>query len=114
MILSKEVGEVLMKTKHKNKLSPTQLIALGFLITIVVGSVLLMLPIARTRSYRYVDSLFTATSATCVTGHSTIDVATDLTLFGQIVLLIMIQIGGLGFILVFAFFLLFFGKCPRR
>ena len=99
-----------MKTKHKNKLSPTQLIALGFLITIVVGSLLLTLPIARTRSYRYLDSLFTATSATCVTGHSTIDPATDLTLFGQIVLLIMIQIGGLGFILVFAFFLLFFGK----
>ena len=99
-----------MKTKRKNKLSPTQIIALGFLITILVGSMLLMLPISRTRNYSYLDSIFTATSATCVTGHSTIDAAKDLTIFGQVILMLLIQIGGLGFILVFALFLLIFGK----
>ena len=96
--------------KHKNKLSPTQIIALGFLITILTGSFLLKLPISSTRDISYLDSLFTATSATCVTGHSTIDAASDLTFFGQLVLMTLIQIGGLGFIIVFALVLLFFGR----
>ncbi len=96
--------------KYKNRFSPTQVIALGFLITILIGSLLFMLPISRTRNYSYLDALFTATSATCVTGHSTIDAFQDLTIFGQIVLMLLIQIGGLGFILVFALFLLMFGK----
>ncbi len=62
-----------------------------------------MLPISRTRDFSYLDALFTATSATCVTGHSTIDAFQDLTVFGQVVLMLLIQIGGLRF---------YFGLCP--
>ena len=99
-----------MNTKTKGKLSPTQIIALGFVITIFIGSILLMLPISRTGELSYIDSLFTATSATCVTGHSTVDVATTFTLFGQIILMLLIQIGGLGFMLVVALILMWLGK----
>lgn len=99
-----------MKTKRKSRLSPTQIIALGFLITIFVGSILLKLPIAQTGELSYLESLFTATSATCVTGHSIVDVETTFTLFGQIILLLLIQIGGLGFMLVIALILMWIGK----
>lgn len=84
-----------MKIKIINKLSTTQIIALGFLITIFVGSFLLMLPISHKNNLSYIDALFTATSATCVTGHSTIDIESTLTLFGQVVVLLLVQIGGL-------------------
>lgn len=99
-----------MKTKFKNKLSPTQIIAVGFLITIFIGSILLKLPISNNGNFSYLESLFTATSATCVTGHSTVDVEATFTLFGQIVLLCLIQIGGLGFILVIALIFIWLGK----
>lgn len=99
-----------MKTKFKNKLSPTQIIAVGFLITIFIGSILLKLPISNNGNFSYLESLFTATSATCVTGHSTVDVEATFTLFGQIVLLCLIQIGGLGFILVIALIFMWLGK----
>ena len=99
-----------MKTKLKNKLSPTQIIAMGFLITIFIGSILLKLPIAHKGELSYLDSLFTATSATCVTGHSTVDVEATFTLFGQIIIMLLIQIGGLGFILVMALILMWLGK----
>ena len=56
------------------------------------------------------DALFTATSATCVTGHSTVDVEATFTLFGQIIIMLLIQIGGLGFILVMALILMWLGK----
>ena len=99
-----------MKTKLKNKLSPTQIIALGFLVTIFIGSILLKLPIAHNGELSYLDALFTATSATCVTGHSTVDVEATFTLFGQIIIMLLIQIGGLGFILVMALILMWLGK----
>ena len=87
-----------MKIKLKGKLSPTQIIALGFLLTIFIGSILLKLPISHKGDLSYIDSLFTATSAACVTGHSTVDVEATFTLFGQIVIMLLIQIGGLGFL----------------
>ena len=96
--------------KLKNKLSSTQIIALGFFVTIFIGSVLLMLPIAHNGELSYLDSLFTATSATCVTGHSTVDVESTFTLFGQIVIMFLIQIGGLGFMLIIALILMIAGK----
>lgn len=99
-----------MKINLKHKLSPTQIIAMGFLITIFIGSILLMLPISHNGELSYLDSLFTATSATCVTGHSTVDVESTFTLFGQIIILFLIQIGGLGFILVIALILMWIGK----
>ncbi len=83
--------------------SPEGLLALGFLAVIFVGTVLLGLPIASKsgQSIGLFDSLFTATSAVCVTGLVAVDTGTTFSLFGQIVLMCLIQVGGLGF-MVFA------------
>ena len=83
--------------------SPEGLLALGFLAVILVGTVLLELPIASKsgQSIGLFDSLFTATSAVCVTGLVAVDTGATFSLFGQIVLMCLIQVGGLGF-MVFA------------
>lgn len=84
--------------KGKFKISPAQITVLGFLLLILLGTLLLCLPFASTGdSVHFVDALFTATSATCVTGLSTVTTATQWTLFGKIVIIFMIQIGGIGF-----------------
>ena len=91
------------------RLSRTQTIALGFFIIICIGTLLLMLPIA-SRSGTITnlhDALFTATSATCVTGLVVVDTYQHWSLFGQIVILCLIQIGGLGFITIGMFFSIF-------
>lgn len=80
-------------------LGRTQVIALGFLLIILMGTLLLMLPIA-SRSGKvtsFFDCLFTATSATCVTGLVVVDTYRHWTVFGQVVILLLIQVGGLGF-----------------
>lgn len=79
-----------------------EIIALGFAIVILVGTFLLLLPVSSDRT-DFLDALFTATSATCVTGLVVYDTATHWTLFGQIVILLLIQIGGLGFITIGVF-----------
>jgi len=96
----------------KNKLSSTQIILLSFLITILIGSVLLSLPISSATGERlpYIDALFTATSATCVTGLVTVTTAHAWSIFGQAVILILIQIGGLGVITVMSVFMIIAGK----
>lgn len=77
-----------------------QLIAIGFFLLIMAGAFLLMLPISsRTGEFTpFVTALFTATSASCVTGLILVDTYTHWSVFGQIILLVLIQIGGLGFI----------------
>lgn len=79
-----------------------EIIALGFLMVIIIGTCLLMLPIAHHDqvSTPFLDALFTATSATCVTGLIVYDTANHWSLFGQCVILMLIQIGGLGFITI--------------
>ena len=91
-----------MKTRKKLAFSTTQIILLSFLITILIGSVLLALPVssASGEPVSYLDALFTATTSTCVTGLVTLPSATTWSLFGQIVILILIQIGGLGVITI--------------
>lgn len=79
-----------------------EIIALGFAIVILVGTFLLLLPVSSDHT-DFLDALFTATSATCVTGLVVYDTATHWTLFGQIVILLLIQIGGLGFITIGVF-----------
>ena len=81
------------------KLSPNRSIALGFLAIILAGALLLMLPAAnRTgQGLSFLDSLFTATSATCVTGLVVADTWTQFNLLGQAILLLLIQVGGLGY-----------------
>lgn len=88
--------------KKKLSLSTTQIILLGFLITILIGSVLLSLPVSAAdgQAVPYIDALFTATTATCVTGLVTVPTATTWSLFGQVVILVLIQVGGLGIITI--------------
>lgn len=84
------------------RLSPTHIILLSFLGVILIGSALLALPFstASGEPCSYLDALFTATTATCVTGLVTVPTATTWSVFGQIVILILIQIGGLGLITI--------------
>lgn len=86
----------------KISLSTTQIILLSFLAVILLGSILLALPISSGSGepIPYLDALFTATTATCVTGLVTLSVASTWSAFGQAVILILIQIGGLGIITV--------------
>ena len=79
-----------------------QIIILGFLSMIILGSILLMLPVSTKdgRGAAFSDALFTATSATCVTGLVLHDTATYWSMFGQSVILILIQIGGMGIVTV--------------
>lgn len=91
-----------MNRKKKFALSTTQIILLGFLITIILGSFLLALPISSQdgKPVPYLDALFTATTSTCVTGLVTLPTVSTWSLFGQIVILILIQIGGLGIVTI--------------
>lgn len=80
------------------KLTPVRVIALGFMATILLGSLLLMLPcsIRDGVSVRYIDMLYTSTSAVCVTGLVIVDTATTFTPFGQLIVAVLIHLGGLG------------------
>lgn len=100
---SKEIREMI------RRLSKVQTIALGFFLIIVVGTLLLMLPIASRggHSIGFFHALFTATSSTCVTGLVVVDTYTNWSLFGQVIILVLIQIGGLGFITIGMFFSIF-------
>lgn len=83
----------------KSKMSPTKIIALGYIVIILMGTVLLMMPFS-SRSGEFTspfDALFTATSATCVTGLIAFDTYTHWSIFGQLIILLMIQVGGVGF-----------------
>ena len=85
--------------KPKFKLSVWQYLALGYLVMIVLGCVLLLLPFSSRegQATTFIGALFTSTSATCVTGLITYDTFTHWSVFGQIVILLLIQMGGLGF-----------------
>ena len=91
-----------MIRKKKFTLSTTQIILLSFLVTILIGSAFLALPIssATGEAVPYLDALFTATTSTCVTGLVTLPTVSTWSVFGQIVILILIQVGGLGIITI--------------
>lgn len=88
--------------KHRKKMRPMKLLAIGFAMIIFIGTVLLMLPFASRNpgSVSFLEAWFTATSATCVTGLVVKDTYQHWTLFGQIIILALIQIGGLGFMTI--------------
>ncbi len=90
------------------KLSPSALFLLSFLVLILLGTLLLLLPRATTHSISWIDALFTATSAVCVTGLIVVDTATAFTIQGKVILLILIQLGGLGIMTLTTFLALFF------
>ena len=79
-------------------IKPINVLPLGFIGVILIGAILLMLPISNRdgRIFPFLSALFTATSATCVTGLVVADTATQFTMFGQLVIILLIQLGGLG------------------
>lgn len=102
-----------MVNSKRKQLSLPQYLTLGFVAIIAIGSILLTLPIAsRSGNFtHYFDALFTATSATCVTGLTTVQTATHWSLFGEIVIMILVELGGLGFM---TFTVLLFAMVRRR
>ncbi|EIT86479.1 potassium uptake protein, TrkH family [Fictibacillus macauensis ZFHKF-1] len=100
-----------MKTNKQPLLTPPKMLVIGFALMILLGMCLLTLPIATVDGYglSWLNALFTSTSATCVTGLIVVDTGDSFTLFGQIVILSLIQVGGLGF-MTFATFVAFLFK----
>ncbi len=93
------------------KVHPYVLIILTFVITILVGTFFLILPISSTsgKSFGFIDSLFSATSAVCVTGLSVMDISKEMTVFGKVIMTILMEIGGLSFLTIAVFFFTIFG-----
>lgn len=100
------------KRRIKNVIhDPSRILVLSFLGIIFIGAFLLSLPIsAENKNVSFIDALFTSTSAVCVTGLATIDVGREFNLFGEIVLLSLIQIGGLGIMTLSIIFMMMAGK----
>ena len=99
---------------QKKKLNPYLLVILSFIIIIFIGAILLMMPFSRTAKNfgSFIDCLFLATSATCVTGLNSFvnGIGDELTFAGQLVVVLLIQIGGLGFITLLTFIITLFSR----
>ncbi|MFC7392384.1 TrkH family potassium uptake protein [Scopulibacillus cellulosilyticus] len=92
------------------KLHPPQVLALGFITLFIAGGFLLWLPVSTTRHISFLDAFFTATSASTITGLNVVDIGSTYTLFGQIVIMCLIQIGGLGFMTFAVFTVMILGR----
>ena len=101
-----------MEGKRRNPLTATQILVLSMFIVILIGAILLKLPISNKdgKNIKFIDSLFTSTSAVCVTGLTTVVPAEQFSFFGQVVLMLLIQIGGLGLMSFIALILMLMGK----
>ncbi|AWL29103.1 potassium transporter TrkH [Acinetobacter defluvii] len=95
MRLSKK--ELINKKHNRINLSPPSLLALGFLSFIIIGTLLLKLPFAHHGDLSWINALFTATSAVTITGLSVVNIGESFTTFGKVVVMLLIQCGGLGF-----------------
>ena len=97
--------------KRKFRLPAAAMVAISFFAIILLGTALLCMPFAtRDNSVNFLSALFTATSASCVTGLSVADTFSHWSYFGQAVILLLIQIGGLGFITIISLFMLYVKK----
>ncbi len=98
--------------RRQKEMSPPRLIAISFLLVIVTGGLLLCLPFSHQPGVvvKPLDAFFTATSAVCVTGLTTLITATTWSVFGKIVILLLIQIGGLSIITIFTYFVVHLGR----
>lgn len=98
--------------KKRKKLTTFQIITMGFAVIIIFGSFLLMMPVSSSAGEKtpFIDALFTSTSAVCVTGLVIYDTAEYWSMFGQLVIMILIQIGGMGVITVAAFLFILSGQ----
>ncbi len=114
IIGKKELWDIFIMdlSETRKRVRPTQIILIGFIAFIFFGAVLLNLPFSASsgQSIGFLTALFTSTSAVCVTGLSVIEVGTVLSPFGQVVLLLLIQIGGLGFMITTSFIFMLIGK----
>lgn len=104
--LARLLARAASKKGHGKPHSPTRLIVGSFLAVILAGTLLLLLPIATPNGIGVLDALFTATSATCVTGLVVRDTYQGFTSFGQTVIICLIQVGGLGLVTLTSFFAL--------
>lgn len=102
----------MMKKEKSFELKTTHIIALGFVILILIGSILLSLPVSAEdgKWTPYIDALFTATTSSCVTGLVTVVTGQHWSFFGQVIILIMIQLGGLGVVSFTTLLLIIAGK----
>lgn len=98
--------------RRKKEFTTTRIIALGFLGTIIIGTLLLMLPVsaASGEMTNFIDSLFTATTSVCVTGLVTVPTYAHWSVLGQVVIALLVQVGGLGVITFTMLFLMALGK----
>jgi trk system potassium uptake protein TrkH len=101
--------------KIRINLKPTQILVMGFALLIIIGSILLNLPIASNdgRSVGLINALFTSTSAVCVTGLVVVNTLQHWTIFGKVVILILIQVGGLGFMTITTTLFILLGRKIR-
>lgn len=107
----KKYNIIVMSQKVRFKLPPAAIVALSFLIAIIIGTALLCLPVSTADgSVDFTVALFTATSAACVTGLQVVSTATYWSGFGQAIILVLIQIGGIGFITIISVFFMFVQK----
>lgn len=104
-LLKLSTGAVLLLSK---RVSPSFIFSGSFLLLIFMGAGLLMLPRSTYEGISFTDALFMSTSATCVTGLATVDVASTFTTMGQLFIMLLIQIGGLGVMTLTSFFTVFF------
>jgi trk system potassium uptake protein TrkH len=102
-----ELGKLSLMV-NKLKLSPSLVFILSFIVLIFIGAALLSLPRSTTVPITFIDALFTSTSAVCVTGLIVVDTSSVFTVFGQTILITLIQIGGLGMMTFTSFFGFFF------
>ncbi|MBI4576621.1 MAG: TrkH family potassium uptake protein [Planctomycetes bacterium] len=110
LLVVRELGHRIRQAQERLGLNPALTTALSFVFIILLGAGLLLLPRATHDGISPVDALFTATSATCVTGLTVVSTYEDFTPFGQAVILALIQVGGLGLMTCVAFFALTLGK----
>ncbi|WP_141500636.1 TrkH family potassium uptake protein [Paenibacillus luteus] len=101
-----------LRNKLRFRPSPPQVMTFGFILIIFIGAQLLSRPISFTdaKSISYLDALFMSASATCVTGLTVLDTGTHLSTFGQVVIIVLAQVGGLGFMTMATLFALLFRK----
>jgi len=96
--------------KKRLRVKPAQTLVLGILFIILIGSVLLKLPISNNKPIEYIDALFVSTTSVCVTGLTPVVIAEQFTVFGQVVIMFLIQIGGLGLMSFLVLLLVAIGK----
>jgi len=109
---SNATNDFVLSALNRIKLAPAQIIIVSFSAIVLIGTLLLALPIsaASGKTIEFIDAFFTATSATCVTGLTTVSVAENFSFFGQVVVLLLLQIGGLGYMTLHSSMMILLGK----